>query len=99
MKKYIMHTKTKTLPPKGAENWTLVSPEQPEKIKRIVQFSVDPYTKTIYISNLGSTMLKIDLNEDTVMLFPVEKFGSYVTSTDLGRKIWSNLIDAGYKPV
>lgn len=94
-----MYNETKTLPPKGAKTWTLVSPEQPEKIKRIVQFCLDAYTKTIYISNLGSTMLKIDLKTDTIMLLPVEKFGSYVTSTDLGRKIWNNLIDAGYKPV
>jgi len=32
-------------------------------------------------------------------LYPVEQSGSYVTSSDFARKIWENLVNAGYKTV
>lgn len=54
----------KPLPPKGSEIWTMVSPELPQTIKRIVQFAKDPITNTIYISNLGSTPLVLDIEEN-----------------------------------
>jgi len=94
-----MHPMNKVLPPRGAENWTLVSPEDPKKIKRIVQFARDPHTGTIYISNLGSTMIQMQVDLDEIHLYPVDQYGAYVTSTDYARKIWSKLIDAGYKTV
>lgn len=123
-----MHSSThKVLPPKGSKVWSLVSPETPQNIKRILQFAQDPVTNTIYISNLGSTVLAIniqyseyigspvsgksssDLREanpfpsvtsfNDVKLYPVEQSGSYVTSLDFARKIWDNLVNAGYKTV
>jgi hypothetical protein len=117
----------KVLPPKGAKVWSLVSPETPQNIKRILQFAQDPITNTIYISNLGDTVLSLsihhtehlgspvsgksslslrELNSSTtstsvhdVTLYPVEQSGSYVTSSDFARKIWENLVNAGYKTV
>jgi len=117
----------KVLPPKGAKVWSLVSPETPQNIKRILQFAQDPITNTIYISNLGDTVLSLsihhtehlgspvsgksslslrELNSSTpatsvhdVTLYPVEQYGSYVTSSDFARKIWENLVNAGYKTV
>ena len=89
----------KVLPPRGSQTWTLVSPEDPKKIKRIVQFSKDPHTGTIYISNIGTTMIQMLVDLDEIHLYPVEQYGSYVTSTDFARKIWSKLTDAGYKTV
>lgn len=98
-KKYKMQPMNKVLPPKGSETWTLVSPEDPKKIKRIVQFSKDSLTGTIYISNIGNTAIQMQIDLDEMHLYPVEQYGSYVTSTDFARKIWSKLIDAGYKTV
>jgi hypothetical protein len=117
----------KVLPPKGAKVWSLVSPETPQNIKRILQFAQDPITNTIYISNLGDTVLSLsihhtehlgspvsgksslslrEMNSSTpatsihdVTLYPVEQSGSYVTSSDFARKIWENLVNAGYKTV
>jgi hypothetical protein len=104
-----------------------VSPETPQNIKRILQFAQDPITNTIYISNLGDTVLSLsihhtehlgspvsgksslslrEMNSSTpvtsvhdVTLYPVEQSGSYVTSSDFARKIWENLVNAGYKTV
>ena len=123
-----MHSSThKVLPPKGSKVWSLVSPETPQNIKRILQFAQDSVTNTIYISNLGDTVLSLsihhtehlgspvsgksslslrELNSSTpatsvhdVTLYPVEESGSYVTSLDFARKIWDNLVNAGYKTV
>jgi hypothetical protein len=89
----------KVLPPKGSEVWSLTSPETPNDIKRIVQFSRDSITNTLYISNLGQSVIELTVNESKIILTPVEKYGSYVTSADFARKIWNQLIDAGYKVV
>ena len=123
-----MHSSThKVLPPKGSKVWSLVSPETPQNIKRILQFAQDPITNTIYISNLGDTVLSLSIhhtehlgspvsgksslslreinsyasaiNSHNVNLYPVEETGSYVTSSDFARKIWDNLVNAGYKTV
>ena len=89
----------KVLPPKGSETWTMVSPETPQAIKRILQFAKDPYTNTIYISNIGSTPVEMQVDGDKISLYPVETTGSFVTSTDFARKVWANLTAAGYKTV
>ena len=120
----------KILPPKGAKVWSLVSPETPQNIKRILQFAQDPITNTIYISNLGDTVLSLSIHHTEhlgspvsgksslslrelnssppatsvhdVTLYPVDWYsetGCYVTSSDFARKIWENLVNAGYKTV
>jgi hypothetical protein len=89
----------KVLPPKGAETWTMISPETPQAIKRMLQFAKDPHTNTIYISNIGSSPVHMQIESDKLILYPVETTGSFVTSTDFARKIWVNLTAAGYKPI
>ena len=61
----------KILPPKGSETWTMVSPELPKSIKRIVQFAKDPITNTIYISNLGSSPLVLNIEHSEHLGSPV----------------------------
>ena len=77
----------------------MVSPETPQAIKRILQFAKDPYTNTIYISNIGSTSVEMQVDGDKISLYPFETTGSFVTSTDFARKVWANLTAAGYKTV
>ena len=89
----------KMLPPKGSETWTMVSPETPEAIKRMLQFAKDPHTNTIYISNIGSSPVEMQVDGDKIILYPVETTGSFVTSTDFARKVWANLTAAGYKTI
>lgn len=86
------------LPPKGSETWSIVSPDQPQTIKRIIQFARNSITNTIHISNLGDTELRLTIDLEEISLYPRIQ-GSYITSIECGRKIWANLVAAGYTPV